>query len=461
MMHFSLPTTVSSVSSASSTSSSSSLSSSKPEKPLLWTPRSASSAGPGSSRTAYLTHLLKRRRRQLYLLLFLALSACLFLYSRSSDGGPGVTAVDRAAAKTAPPVVLVVAVDKKVMSSAYGERILDNRRRYAAKWGYEVFVGDLNVYTAGNEYDFRDGTGQTREYPKSFNKLPIVRHAMATYPYTRTFWYLSSDSLIINMDLSLDAHILSRRRLTSLMLRDHPVIPPQSIIKTFKHNEADDVQFIITQDTKSVRADSFIVRRKPDEMPGRISPGKMVFGYYLTDVWFDPLYRFYHFKDSDTSALEHMIQWHPTILAKMAIIPQRLMLSYPIAAGGNTKNTGSDAAKSKDPADAVKAKYAGAGYEPGDFVVHFEKCGDKIETDKGCKAEFERYWKMTEKFDTNKGADKAKPKWRGKPIAKPTPDAAPAAHAAPKAAAKGSSGTGTKGRTNKAAKKQQQQQRGR
>ncbi|KAK6359384.1 hypothetical protein TWF696_000544 [Orbilia brochopaga] len=449
MMHFSLPTTVSSISSASSTSSSSSLStsslsSSKPEKPLLWTPRSASSSGAGSSRTSYLTHLLKRRRRQLYLLLFLALSACLFLYSRSSDNGSGVglSAVDKAAAKTAPPVVLVVAVDKKGMSSVYSERILENRRRYAAKWGYEVFVGDLGAYSAGNEYDFKDGSGQTREYSKSFNKLPMIRHAMATYPYTRTFWFLSSDSLIINMDLSLDAHILSRKRLTNLMLRDHPVIPPTSIIKTFKHNEADDVQFIITQDTKSVRSDSFIVRRKPDEMPGRIKPGKTVFGYYLMDVWYDPLYRFYHFKDAETSALEHMVQWHPTILAKMAIIPQRLMLSYPIAAGGNTKNTASDALKSTDPADMLKVKFAGAGYEPGDFVVHFEGCGDKIESDKGCKAEFERYWKMTDKYDNNKGAGKAKPKWRGKPINKPTPAA--------KSAAKGSS----KGRAKAAAKKE-------
>ncbi|KAF3910729.1 hypothetical protein ABW21_db0208939 [Orbilia brochopaga] len=451
MMHFSLPTTVSSISSASSPSSStsmSSLSSSKPEKPLLWTPRSASSSGAGSSRTSYLTHLLKRRRRQLYLLLFLALSACIYLYSRNNESGLGVSSVDKLAAKTAPPVVIVVAVDKKTMSTAYGERILENRRRYAAKWGYEVFVGDLNVYSAGNEYDFKDATGQTREYPKSFNKLPIIRHAMATYPYTQNFWFLSSDSLIINMDLSLDAHILNRKRLTNLMLRDHPIIPPQSIIKTFKHNEADDVQFIITQDTKSVRSDSFIVRRKADEMPGRIKAGKTVFGYYLMDVWYDPLYRFYHFKDSETSALEHMVQWHPTILAKMAVIPQRLMLSYPIAAGGNTKNTGTDALKSTDPADMLKVKFAGPGYEPGDFVIHFEKCGDKIETDKGCKAEFERYWKMTEKFDNNKAAGKAKPKWKGTPIAKP------AAAATPKAAAKGSSNAGTKGKPNRAAKKE-------
>ncbi|EWC47566.1 hypothetical protein DRE_03186 [Drechslerella stenobrocha 248] len=439
MMHFSFPTTVPSLSSASSTSSTSSTSSaSKPEKPLSWTHRSGSSGGSSPSQASSFTHLLKRRRRQLYLLLALALSVCFYLYSRddasSGGGGNGLSTADRAAAKAAPTAVLVVAVDPKTMSTEYCDRIVENRRRYAARWGYEVFVGDLGAYTGGNEYSFRDNQGQLRTYPPSFNRFPIVRHAMASFPYTRTFWFLSSDSLIINMDLSLETHVLSRKRLNSLMLRDHPVIPPMSIIKTFKHNDADDTQLIVTQDSQSVRADSFIVRRKRDEMPGKIKAGKTVFGYYLMDVWFDPLYRYYHFKDAETSALEHMVQWHPTVLAKMALIPQRIMLSYPIAAGGNTKNTDDGMAKKSSgdaAADALRAKYAGAGYEPGDFVVHFRKCGTGIETDKGCKKEFERYWKMTDKYEVGgKQAGKAKggSKWRPKAavVAKPATRKQPA-----------------------------------
>src|SRR5579871_1623864 len=130
---------------------------------------------------------------------------------------------------------------------------------------------------------------------------------MAMYPYTRNFWSLSSNSLIMNMNLNLEEHILQQPRLNSLMLRDHPVIPPESIIKTFKRTDANDIQFIITQDSKSVRSDSFIIRKNLDEMPGNRKPGKTIFGMYLLDVWFDPLYRFYHFANAETSALVYLL----------------------------------------------------------------------------------------------------------------------------------------------------------
>lgn len=319
-----------------------------------------------------------------------------------------------------PSVVLVVALDKNTLSPAYSKRILENRKRYAEKWGYEVFARDLGDYEAGNEYQFKDGAGKIRHYSKSYNKLPIIREAMSNYPYTKTFWFLSSDSLIINMGLDLETHILSKNRLGNLMLRDHAVIPPESIIKTFKSQNADDIQLIITQDTKSVKSDSFIIRRRKDEMGwGKKKhrggkKGATMFGYYLLDLWFDPLYRFYHFKEGETSALEHLIQWHPTVLAKLAIIPQRVMLSYPVAAGGNSpanKKKGDKDAKPKNEGEEVRAKYAGTGFESGDFVVHFEKCGD-VEKNKACMKEFERYWKMTEKYkrpEKKAGKDKGKP----------------------------------------------------
>ncbi|KAK6528348.1 hypothetical protein TWF281_009591 [Arthrobotrys megalospora] len=403
-MHFSLPSTVST---SLSTSSS-------PQLSEKWVPRATS---PASSRTAYFTHLLKRRRRVLYFIILCIFFS--FAYLRWNDDGRYTPHRAAVASKGAtPPVVLVVALDKNTLSSAFSKRILENRKRYAEKWGYEVFARDLGDYEAGNEYQFKDGAGKVRHYSKSYNKLPLIRQAMSSYPYTKTFWYLSSDSLIINMDLDLESHILSKPRLGNLMLRDQPVIPPESIIKTFKRQNADDIQFIITQDGKSVKSDSFIIRRRKDEMGwGKKKhkggkKGATMFGYYLLDLWFDPLYRFYHFKEGETSALEHLIQWHPTILAKLAIIPQRVMLSYPVAAGGNSpanKGKGDKDAKAKNEGEEIRAKYAGAGFESGDFVVHFEKCGD-VEKDKACMKEFERYWKMTEKYKKPEKKGKGKGK---------------------------------------------------
>ncbi|EPS44983.1 hypothetical protein H072_1030 [Dactylellina haptotyla CBS 200.50] len=402
-MHFSLPTTVA------ASLPQTTLAPSPSEK---WSSRATSHQKHNSSKTAYFTHILKRRRRTVYLFLFAILCGLVYLYRRQDEPTSlSRSLMPKSGGKAAPPVVIVVALDKSSMSAAYSKRILENRKRYADKWGYEIFARDLGEYEAGNEYNFKDGLGKTRHYLKSFNKLPMIRQAMSMYPYTKTFWFLSSDSLIINMDLSLHSHILSKERLNSLMLRDHPVIPPESIIKTFKRTEADDVQFIITQDGHSVKSDSFFIRRKKDEYGWEKGKGGKkggsVYGYYLLDVWFDPLYRFYHFGDGETSALEHMIQWHPTILAKLAIIPQRIMMSYPIAAGGNGAANKKKDGKDKSPDDDVKAKYAGAAYEPGDFVVHFEKCG-VVEKDKGCMKEFERYWKMTEKYK-RPDSKKAKP----------------------------------------------------
>ena len=134
---------------------------------------------------------------------------------------------------------------------------------------------------------------------------------MATYPYTETFWYLTPNALIINGDLDLEAHILEKKRLGDIMLRDQAIIPPNSIIKTFKNQQAQDIQFILTQDTKEVSTESFIIRRTGTELPSRRrtdkgtkEAGKNEFATFLLDTWFDPLYRSYvRFPKGDRDAL--------------------------------------------------------------------------------------------------------------------------------------------------------------
>jgi mannan polymerase II complex MNN11 subunit len=105
------------------------------------------------------------------------------------------------------------------------------------------------------------------------------------------------------------------------------------------------------------------------------------------DTWFDPLYRSYNFQKADTHALvsvlpqvsplyllrndqEHIVQWHPTILSKLALIPQRIMNSY---------NTGEAAADGT--------------YKDGDFVIRFAECE---KSGRDCAAEaapFDKQWK--------------------------------------------------------------------
>ena len=58
------------------------------------------------------------------------------------------------------------------------------------------------------------------------------------------------------------------------------------------------------------------------------------------------------------------MQWHPTILSKIALIPQRSMASY-------------------------YRKNLGAGFQDGDFVVMFPGCAAK--GSKSCEAESQQY----------------------------------------------------------------------
>jgi mannan polymerase II complex MNN11 subunit len=68
---------------------------------------------------------------------------------------------------------------------------------------------------------------------------------------------------------------------------------------------------------------------------------------------------------------EHIVQWHPTILSKLALVPQRTMNAY------------------------SKAELAAenGGYKDGDFVIRFAGC-DQAGRDCAKEADpFSRQWK--------------------------------------------------------------------
>ena len=65
-----------------------------------------------------------------------------------------------------------------------------------------------------------------------------------------------------------------------------------------------------------------------------------------------------------------MVQWHPTILAKLALVPQRTINSY--------------SPKSPYPSkDGI--------YRKGDFLIRFYACD--ADAKRNCEDEMEPYWK--------------------------------------------------------------------
>ncbi|KAK8198492.1 putative alpha-1,6-mannosyltransferase mnn11 [Zalaria obscura] len=279
-------------------------------------PRKSSNPPPYAARSSR-SPFLRRSKAQSLALLALGAIAFIWLLSKLFGGSssnyipPGT-----------PRAVVITTIDPK-LSESYKEAIIANRRHYASRHGYVAFFPNTTDYPL-------DGA------PQSWSTIPALRHAMTLYPHTPYLFYLTSTALIMNPSISLDTHIMEPRRLESLMIVDKPVVPPDSVIKTFPHLKGERIDFVLSQDKEGLAGGSMIVRSGD-------------WAKYFLDAWFDPLYRSYNFQKAEGHALEHIVQWHGTILAKLALVPQRILNSY---------TTG--------PADGT--------YQEGDFVANFHGC---------------------------------------------------------------------------------------
>ncbi|KAJ6017157.1 hypothetical protein N7451_000536 [Penicillium sp. IBT 35674x] len=258
------------------------------------------------------------------------------LYSSSSSAAPAGTA----------GVVIVTLLDRENFSESYINKIIANREDYAKRHGY------TNFFTSVSDYDEAVG-----DQPKSWALVPAVRHAMATYPSAAYFFHLNQNALIMNPTKSLKSHLLERSKLESIMMKDVPIVPPDSIIKTFSHLKEKDIDFITTQDGEDLSPSSFVLKNGD-------------FARFFLDLWFDPLFRNYNFAKAEVHGLDHIMQWHPTVLARTAIVPQRVLNAY----SKDSNGAGPDGT-----------------YNDGDFIIRFPAC-DNVQA-KEC-AELESYYML-------------------------------------------------------------------
>ncbi|KKY28784.1 putative alpha-mannosyltransferase [Diplodia seriata] len=250
-----------------------------------------------------------------------------------------------------PPVVMVTTFDAD-LSDSFKEKLRINRETYAAKHGYATFFANSSDYNIGSN-------------PLSWAKVPSMRHAMTAFPHSTYFFYLDINSLIVNPDISVEDHIMQKSRLEDLMIVGLPVVPPDSVIKTFAHLSGDNIDLVLTQDSDNLCQNSFILRRGD-------------WAKFFLDSWFDPLYRSYNFQRAEGHALEHIVQWHGTILAKLALVPQRIMNAYTRAEEGSKEGM----------------------YQEGDFIAAFPDCiDDKKST---CEDDMAPWWgKSLENSDSS------------------------------------------------------------
>ncbi|OAG07016.1 alpha-1,6-mannosyltransferase-like protein subunit, partial [Paraphaeosphaeria sporulosa] len=262
-------------------------------------------------------------------------------------GGDAGANIPKVAVGSGPPVVIVTTIDPRA-DAAWAAKIRKNREDYAKKHGYLTFFPENDKYPLNKS-------------PHTWAKVPALRHAMTLYPGSTFFWFLDSAALIMNPSIDLQSHILKPSRLEELMITNEPVVPPDSVIKTFGNLKGDRIDFIVTQDKEGLVPTSIIVRNGD-------------WAKYFLDAWFDPIYRSYNFQKAESHALEHIVQWHGTILAKLALVPQNLLNSY--ATGPFNPKFGK--------------------YKEGDLVANFPGCAREKPD---CAAEQQAFFDILDKGD--------------------------------------------------------------
>ncbi|TAQ84100.1 hypothetical protein B7494_g7581 [Chlorociboria aeruginascens] len=283
--------------------------------------------------------LLRRSRIQALVVGALLLGAVFFILSHLFNQGDTIPS-------GAPPVVIVTVLDPDNYSKEYIDNVKENRIEFAKIHGYTVFFPNIK------DYDLNGS-------PSSWAKVPATRHALTRYPSSTFVWFLDQNSFIMNPDLDVESHIMNPKILDNLMIKDKSVVPPDSVIKTFSHIKGADIDMVLTQDKEGLAPGSFILKRGD-------------WSKFFLDTWFDPLYRSYNFQKADTHALEHIVQWHPTILSKIALVPQRTLNSY--SPSQNTEESGA--------------------YKDGDFVIRFAGCDQYSNRDCAKEAEpFSKQWR--------------------------------------------------------------------
>ncbi|SZF02563.1 unnamed protein product [Blumeria hordei] len=225
-----------------------------------------------------------------------------------------------------PSVVVVTVLDSGRYRKDHLEHIKENRIRYAKYHGYATFMPNIS------DYDLNGAPG-------TWSRIPAVRHALAKFDKSTYVWYLEQNSLIMNPKIKVERDIMHPSKLEDLMIKDQPIVPPSSVIKTFPKLKGTNIDLALTQDKNGLAPDSFIVRNGE-------------WSRFFLDTWFDPMYRSYNFQKADSHALEHIVQWHPTILSKLALVPQKVMNSY------NKPDLASDSGV----------------YKEGDFVLKLAGC---------------------------------------------------------------------------------------
>ena len=242
-----------------------------------------------------------------------------------------------------PPLVLVLGLDADRYSKDYLANVLADRLAYAKKHNYGLYARYLADFAPDEK---NDPEIEIELDPLEWAKVSLMREAMAAFDKAAWMWWLEQDAVIVDSEFDIGADfVFNKAEMAKQIIRDAPIIPPESIIHTYKHVPAEQVKFITSQNSAGISMASYLVRNDA------------IYGRMLLDYLRDPLHRKYPgFRSAGSgqaidAAVTHLVQWHPAILSRMALVPAAVLGEHP---------------------DESKLLKGTAGYKKGSFVYRLK-----------------------------------------------------------------------------------------
>ncbi|KAF5098285.1 hypothetical protein D0Z00_002085 [Geotrichum galactomycetum] len=212
----------------------------------------------------------------------------------------------------------------------------ENRAEYANYHGYTDYFVDLKKFTKPNRHPV-------------WNKINAIKEAFNENPEGEWLWWIDTDIIIMNPEIDIAEHILSKRALTERITYGRPLRNSKADFMNgvYMHKgevDVDNIDLVLCQDFFGLNAGSFFIRRS-------------AFTNILLDLWDDPMYIEAEFVYREQEALIHMFLNHVNIQEHVGLVPQRLLNSY-----------------SDDPQWVWT-------FVEGDFVIHFAGCNTRGKCD--------------------------------------------------------------------------------
>lgn len=238
-----------------------------------------------------------------------------------------------------PETVIVTLIDFENYPIETIVNIVQNRVDYAQKHNYGVYVRWVQEFIPMSKY-------QDVQNSYEFTKPLMMRAAMHAFPQAKHLMFVDQDAVIMQTNLPIESRILNPTVLEAGLLKNMPVVPGSNI-KTYNNFKTAGTKIIVQKGyDEPFDFSSFLISTD-------------LYGKSFMEFLIDPLFMDYTWQDFGTS-LGHLLQWHPQLLKRTAIVTNKIIApTYDPSKGTTPPN--------KDTSPLTH-------YTEGDFIVSLRGC---------------------------------------------------------------------------------------